>query len=128
MGCHTAVFRELGRTITKFSVFSSIKKELLRAYPFESGGLVYKTGEIRVFHSLQNNCLSYYPSNEFFVSIIKDKPLFCFHSHLHLPKPSNEDLFFLKSYELPLIIYSLNYDCFSSVNIRGEEDYLTWFV
>jgi len=106
----------------------SIKKLLLNNYPFESGGLIDENLNILYYPSLQNNCHSYYPPPQFFVSVVKKKILFSFHSHLHILDPSEEDIFFLKNYDIPIIIYSLNYDCFLSVNIKNEGSRSTWNI
>jgi proteasome lid subunit RPN8/RPN11 len=120
-------FLELDPTIIKHkNLLLSIKKLLLNNYPFESGGLVDKNLNILSYPSLQNDCHSYYPPPQFFVSVVKKKIIFSFHSHLHILDPSEEDIFFLKNYDIPIIIYSLNYDCFLSVNIKNEGSRITW--
>ncbi len=127
MDYHMEDFLELDPTIIKHkNLLLSIKKLLLNNYPFESGGLVDKNLNILSYPSLQNDCHSYYPPPQFFVSVVKKKILFSFHSHLHILDPSEEDIFFLKNYDIPIIIYSLNYDCFLSVNIKNEGSRSTW--
>lgn len=122
-------FRGLDPTITRHkSLFAGIKRLLLSKYPFESGGLVDFDLNIFPFQSKKDNCWTYYPPDEFYLSIVRNKYLFCYHSHLHILKPSKDDLFFIKNYDLPLIIYSLNFDKFLSVNTKDEANYLTWPV
>jgi hypothetical protein len=120
-------FLELDPTIIKHkNLLLSIKKLLLNNYPFESGGLIDENLNILYYPSLQNDCHSYYPPPQFFISVVKKKIIFSFHSHLHVLHPSEEDVFFLKNYDIPIIIYSLNYDCFLSVNIKNEGSRITW--
>ncbi len=127
MDYHMEDFLELDPTIIKHkNLLLSIKKLLLNNYPFETGGLIDKNLNILYYPSLQNDCHSYYPPPQFFVSVVKKKILFSFHSHLHILDPSEEDIFFLKNYDIPIIIYSLNYDCFLSVNIKNEGSRSTW--
>jgi len=122
-------FQELGHIIIKRKdIFLNIKSLLLSKYPFESGGLIDEDLNILYYPSLQDNCHCYYPPPEFFVSVIKKKILFSFHSHLHILDPSEEDIFFLKNYDIPIIIYSLNYNRFLSVNIKNETGCFTWFT
>lgn len=122
-------FRALGLITTRHKkLFAEIKKLLLRKYPFESGGLVDFDLNILHFSSKKDNCLTYYPPDEFYLSLIRNKYLFCYHSHLHILRPSEDDLFFIKNYDLPLIIYSLNFDKFLSVNRYNETNCLTWPV
>ncbi len=129
MDYHMEDFLELDPTIIKHkNLLLSIKKLLLNNYPFESGGLIDENLNILYYPSLQNDCHSYYPPPQFFVSVVKKKILFSFHSHLHILDPSEEDIFFLKNYDIPIIIYSLNYDCFLSVNIKNEGSRFTWNI
>jgi hypothetical protein len=60
------------------------------------------------------------PPNDFFMSLIRKPIFFSFHSHLHLLTPSEEDIFFIKNFNIPIIIYSLNWNRFLSVNIKNE--------
>lgn len=110
------------------NLFKSIKKFLLQKYPFESGGLVDQDLNILYYQSIYDSCHSYFPPPQFYVDLVKKPILFSFHSHLHLLKPSEEDIFFLKSYDIPIIIYSLNYNRFLSVNINNETSGFTWYT
>lgn len=119
----------LDPTIIKHkTLFKSIKKHLLQKYPFESGGLVDQDLNILYYPSIKNSCHHYFPPDEFYLDLIRKPILFSFHSHLHLLKPSEEDIFFLKSYDFPIIIYSLNYNSFLSVNINNETSGFTWYT
>lgn len=119
----------LDPTIIKHkTLFKSIKKLLLQKYPFESGGLVDQDLNILYHPSIKNSCHRYFPPDEFYLDLIRKPILFSFHSHLHLLKPSEEDIFFLKSYDFPIIIYSLNYNSFLSVNINNETSGFTWYT
>ena len=122
-------FRELDHIIIKHKhILLQIKSLLLKNYPFETGGLVDENLNIFHYNSVCNSCHSYIPPAEFFFDLINKKILFSFHSHLHLLKPSDEDIFFLKNYDIPIIIYSLNYNRFLSVNINNETGRFTWFT
>jgi proteasome lid subunit RPN8/RPN11 len=103
-----------------------IAKNLKKTYPFESGGLVYGDFSVKQFESRTNNRHEYLPVNSFFLSLVRDKPIFCYHSHLNSPEPSEKDLFFVKSYGIALIIYSLHYKVFLSVNSKYETRSFSW--
>lgn len=128
MGYLMGDFQVQDLTITKHNkkILLDIKKRLLSHYPFETGGLIDSFKNIHFYESLHNNCHHYYPPPEFYVSLIKNKIVCSFHSHLHILKPSEQDLFFIKNFDIPIIIYSLNYDSFLSVKYNNEDDSLTW--
>ncbi len=107
-------------------ILLDIKKRLLSYYPFETGGLIDSCQNVHFYQSLNNNCHHYYPPPEFYVSLIKNKIVCSFHSHLHILKPSEQDLFFIKNFDIPIIIYSLNYNRFLSVKYNNEDNCLTW--
>ena len=119
--------QEQDLTITKLNkILEEIKIFLLSNYPFESGGLVDSDLNIYKFKSKNPNCHEFFPPDEFFMKVIRKKILFSFHSHLHLLNPSEQDIFFIKNYDIPIIIYSLNWNRFLSVNIKHETSYFTW--
>jgi proteasome lid subunit RPN8/RPN11 len=103
-----------------------IAKNLKKTYPFESGGLVYGDFSVKQFESRINDRHEYLPVDSFFLSLIRDKPIFCYHSHLNSPEPSEKDLFFVQSYGIPLIIYSLHDKVFLSVNTKYEARSFSW--
>jgi proteasome lid subunit RPN8/RPN11 len=120
-------FQEQDLTIIKLNkALEEIKTFLLSNYPFESGGLVDKDYNIYKYTSDNPSCHRFFPPNDFFLKLIRKQFLFSFHSHLHLLNPSEEDIFFIKNYDIPIIIYSLNWDRFLSVNIKHETSYFTW--
>ena len=127
MDYHLEDFQEQDHTIIKLNiVLKEIKNFLLSNYPFESGGLVDKNLNIYKYKSNYQSCHRFHPPDDFFLKIIRGDFLFSFHSHLHLLTPSDEDDFFIKNYDIPIIIYSLNWDRFLSVNIKHETSYFTW--
>lgn len=127
MGFLMVDFQEHDHIIIKHkSLFIKIKNLLIQQYPFESGGLVDKDLNILYYPSVDNDCHSYTPPPQFFVDLVKKSILFSFHSHLHILNPSDEDIFFLKSYDVPIIIYSLNNKSFLSVNTNNEASRFTW--
>lgn len=119
--------QEQDLTIIKLNnILKDIKYFLLSNYPFESGGLVDCNYNIYKYTAKNQNCHSFMPPDDFFLTLIRKPILFSFHSHLHLLTPSEDDLFFIKNYDIPIIIYSLNWDRFLSVNIKHETSYFTW--
>jgi proteasome lid subunit RPN8/RPN11 len=122
-------FQELDHLIIPHNSFNDIKEYCLKNYPYESGGLVLNTNEIVFIESLRKDMLNYYPSLDFYKYIIKSSLVkFVFHSHLYSPEPSENDIFFIKNYDIPAIIYSLNKNVFLSVNIKHEEINTAWYI
>jgi proteasome lid subunit RPN8/RPN11 len=120
-------FQEQDRTIIKLNiVLKDIKSFLISNYPFESGGLVDSDFNIYKYKAKNQSCHVFMPPDDFFITLIRKPILFSFHSHLHLLTPSKEDIFFIKNYDIPIIIYSLNWNRFLSVNIKNETSYFTW--
>ena len=119
--------QEQGHTIIKLNeVIKDIKYFLLSNYPFESGGLVDCDFNVYKYKAINPSCHEFIPPDDFFMTLIRKPMLFSFHSHLHLLTPSEEDIFFIKNFDVPIIIYSLNWDSFLSVNIKNETSYFTW--
>ena len=119
--------QEQDHTIIKLNfILKDIKSFLLSNYPFESGGLVDIDFNIYKYKANNPSCHSFMPPDDFFITLIRKPILFSFHSHLHLLTPSEDDIFFIKNYDIPIIIYSLNWDRFLSVNIKHETSYFTW--
>ena len=120
-------FQEQDHSITKLNnAIKEIKIFLLSNYPFESGGLVDCDFNVYKYKAVNPSCHRFMPPDDFFMSLIRKPILFSFHSHLHLLTPSEEDLFFIKNFNIPIIIYSLNWNRFLSVNIKNETSYFTW--
>ena len=113
-------------TIKLNNTLKDIKSFLLSNYPFESGGLVDYDFNIYKYTANHQSCHKFMPPDDFFLTLIRKPILFSFHSHLHLLTPSEDDIFFIKNYDIPIIIYSLNWDRFLSVNIKHETSYFTW--
>lgn len=129
MDYHLADFLGLNHTITKHKdLFFDIKKILLRKYPFEHGGLVDLDFNVLEYESSHSDCHNYFPNHSFFIDLVRKRHLFSFHSHLHFLDPSENDLFFIKNYNIPIIIYSLNYDTFLGVNTRYERYCFSWNI
>lgn len=129
MDYHLADFLGLDRlTIKHKTILVDIKRILLSKYPFEHGGLVNHNLEIIEYKSTSLDCHNYIPPQEFFISLVRNKHLFSFHSHLNLVEPSENDLFFIRNYNLPIIIYSLNFDLFLGVNKENEKYRLSWNI
>jgi proteasome lid subunit RPN8/RPN11 len=127
MDCRLVDFQEQDHTIIKLNiVLKDIKNFLISNYPFESGGLVDFDFNVYKYKAVNPSCHRFMPPNDFFMSLIRKPILFSFHSHLHLLTPSEEDLFFIKNFNIPIIIYSLNWNRFLSVNIKNETSYFTW--
>ena len=120
-------FQEQDHSITKLNnAIKEIKIFLLSNYPFESGGLVDCDFNVYKYKAVNPSCHRFMPPDDFFTTLIRKPMLFSFHSHLHLLTPSEEDLFFIKNFDIPVIIYSLNWNGFLSVNIKNETSYFTW--
>ena len=129
MDSHSVDFQQQDLSVIKFNrILQQIKTGLLQNYPFESGGLVFSNGEVCFYKSKKDHCHSYLPSFQFYKDLLVKDVWFSFHSHLHLLKQSDDDIFFIKNYNIPIIIYSLNYNCFLSVNTKNETNYFTWPV
>lgn len=127
MDCPSEDFQQRDLSVIKFnSILTVIKRELLANYPFEHGGLVDFDGNVSFYPSKKGHCHFYLPCFDFYKCLLNKKIWFSFHSHLHLLKPSEDDFFFIKNYDIPIIIYSLNYNSFLSVNTKNETNYFTW--
>jgi hypothetical protein len=114
-------------TIQFEKILNAIQSYCLSNYPYESGGLIYKDGSIKTYASQINDCNRYLPIYEFYIDLVKgENVLASFHSHLYILKPSDDDLFFIKNYDIPIIIYSLNNKAYLSVNIKNETNLITW--
>ena len=122
-------FPELNLSITQFDLLYKIKTYCLSLSPYESGGLVLKNKEIVYFKSLFENEYNFYPDYEFYLYLRQPENIsFCFHSHPDSPYPSDNDIFFIKNYDIPLIIYSLRLSTFLGVNIKNEKTIITRFI
>lgn len=110
------------------NVYAEIKNYCRKKYPFESGGYVTKDFKLHFFDSVKDSCLFYLPKHNFYLDIInkKDTILFAFHSHVSFKDASEEDLKFIKLYDISSLIYIMNSDLFLSVNTRYEKSYLSW--
>jgi proteasome lid subunit RPN8/RPN11 len=120
---------ELNLSTIQFDLLYKIKTYCLSLSPYESGGLVLKNKEILYFKSLCENEYNFYPDYEFYLYLRKPENIsFCFHSHPDSPYPSDNDIFFIKNYDIPLIIYSLRLSTFLGVNIKNEKTIITRFI
>ena len=70
----------------------------------------------------------YAPPYDFYLDIInfKNDILFCFHSHINNEKVSENDLKFIKVYNLDSLIYIIDSKKFLSVNTKYEKNYFSW--
>jgi len=108
-------------------LLKSIKNYCLSNYPYESGGLIFANGVTKEYKSKIKDCHNYLPIDDFYIDIVKNQNVVAsFHSHLNSLTPSGNDLFFMKNYDIPIIIYSLNKNTFLSVNIKDETNLITW--
>ena len=120
---------ELDLSTIQFDLLSKIKTYCLSLSPYESGGLVLKNEQIIYFKSLCENEYNFYPDYEFYLYLRQPENIsFCFHSHPDSPYPSDNDIFFIKNYDIPLIIYSLRLSTFLGVNIKNEKTIITRFI
>ena len=120
---------ELNLSTIQFDLLSKIKTYCLSLSPYESGGLVLKNKKILYFKSLCENEYNFYPDYEFYLYLRQPENIsFCFHSHPDSPYPSDNDIFFIKNYDIPLIIYSLRLSTFLGVNIKNEKTIITRFI
>ena len=89
--------------------------------------LIFTNGVIKEYPSKIKDCHNYLPIDDFYIDIVKNQNVVAsFHSHLNSLTPSGNDLFFMKNYDIPIIIYSLNKNTFLSVNIKDETNLITW--
>jgi len=108
-------------------LLKSIKNYCLSNYPYESGGLIFRNGSLKSYQSKIKDCHNYLPIDDFYTDIVKNNNIVAsFHSHLNSLTPSDNDFFFIKNYDIPIIIYSLNDNTFLSVNIKNETNLITW--
>lgn len=122
-------FQEQDLLITQLDLFNNIRRYCIENSPYESGGLVLKDNKIIYCGSKHKDALNYYPDDIFYLYLRKPENIsFSFHSHPDSPYPSDNDIFFIKNYDIPLIIYSLKLNTFLSVNIKNEKINFTWFV
>lgn len=126
--CHLEVFLGLDHLNIQYNIFNKIKNYCLSKYPYESGGLVKNNSEIIFCESVRQDLINFIPDNTFYYHLCKrDDISFTFHSHLFSADPSENDLFFIKNFDIPIIIYSLKYNIFSGVNIKNEKIITTWY-
>ncbi len=122
-------FLELDLSTIRFDVLYKIKTYCLSLSQYESGGLVLKNKEVIYFNSLCENKYNFYPDYAFYLYLRQPENIsFCFHSHPDSPYPSDNDIFFIKNYNIPLIIYSIKLNTFLSVNIKNEKTIITRFI
>lgn len=121
-------FQGLDLLNIQHKTFNEIKKYCLSRFPYESGGLVKNNDEIIFCESLKKDLINYTPDANFFYHLTRVPAIkYSFHSHLFSPDPSDNDIFFIKNYNIPIIIYSLKYNVFSGVNIKNEKIITTWY-
>lgn len=120
---------ELDLLTIQLDTLSRIKKYCLCNRPFESGGLILKNQKIVYCESFNNDKYNFYPDHSFYLYLTKPQNIaYSFHSHPDSPYPSDNDIFFIKNYDIPLIIYSLKLNTFLSVNIKNEKTIITRFI
>lgn len=122
------VFLEQDHLNIQSNIFNTIKNYSLDKYPYESGGLVKNCSEIIFCESVRKDLINFIPDKTFYKHLLKPEDInFTFHSHLFSIDPSENDIFFIKNFDIPVIIYSLKYNVFSSVNIKNEKIITSWF-
>lgn len=119
---HDLMNTKLNSVFIKIAEISSNNKK------FEIGGYVTKDWDVVPYESLHPHDQFYAPPVDFYLDIINKKNdiLFCFHSHLESEDASESDLKFIKTYEIPSVIYIINSNTFLSVNKQYEEDRFSW--
>jgi len=126
--CLMEHFQELDLLNIQSNIFNAIKNYCLDKYPYESGGLVKNYSEIIFCESIRKDLINFVPDKIFYNHLCKpDDISFTFHSHLFSADPSENDIFFIKNFDIPIIIYSLKYNIFSGVNIKNEKIITTWY-
>lgn len=124
-----ADFQEPDLSTIQLDTLCEIKKYCLRNNPFESGGFILKDQRVVCCESFYNDKYNYYPDHSFYLYLTKpDNIAYSFHSHPDSPYPSDNDIFFIKNYDIPIIIYSLKLNVFLSVNIKNEKTIITRFI
>ncbi len=115
--------------ILLYNSFKHIKQYCKKNYPYESGGFIKRDYSLIYVKSIIKDMLNFYPEPVFYNYLRKPDLLkYTFHSHLDCPLPSDNDIFFVKNYDIPIIIYSLNRNIFLSVNIIDEKINTTWYI
>tara|TARA_E500000305_G_scaffold109324_2_gene113997 strand:- start:545 stop:913 length:369 start_codon:yes stop_codon:yes gene_type:complete len=109
-------------------VYDKIACNSIKNDPFESGGYVKKDFSITFFQSVHLHSHIYAPPYDFYLDIInfKNDILFCFHSHINNEEVSENDLKFIKVYNLDSLIYIIDSKKFLSVNTKYEKNYFSW--
>jgi proteasome lid subunit RPN8/RPN11 len=122
-------FQVLDLLTMQLDVLSEIKKYCISLSPYESGGLVLNNKQIIYCDSKYKDSHNFYPDDIFYLYLRRPENIsFSFHSHPDSLDPSDNDIFFIKNYDIPLIIYSLKLNTFSSVNIKNEKTIITRFI
>lgn len=109
-------------------VYDKISKYCLDKRDYETGGIVKKDLSVSFFEPIAKHEAVYLPDFDFYLEVINNKKdiLFCFHSHLQNDDASEEDLKFIKVYNIPSLIYIINSNKFLSVNTRYEKSRFSW--
>lgn len=122
------LFLELDHLNIQSDILNKIKNYCLNKYPYESGGLVKKNSEIIFCESMRKDLINFMPEKSFYKHLCEPEDIsFTFHSHLFSTDVSENDIFFIKNFDIPITIYSLKYNFFSSVNIKNEKIITTWY-
>jgi len=90
-------------------VYEKIRNYCRNRSTYESGGHVYKNYDIDFFEPVEKHESCYLPNIEFYMNLINKKEdiLFSFHSHLEETQPSEEDISFIRVYNINSLIYIL---------------------
>lgn len=111
-------------------VYNEIAVRCSENASIETGGYVDKDLNVCFFDSIVESPDFFIPPHSFYLDIInrKEDILFCFHSHIYNANASEEDIKFIKIYNIPSLIYIIKDSEFLSVNTKYEEDRFSWDI